>query len=368
MILRFGVFLRYEIVVPASETFATIFFEYSGAKVTVYPLMQYSHVEFLMPVPKNPPEVLPCVRLGGHPAIPMDFLVVDIQREHFERPLREEQTQRESESIKFAYEVIDLVLNRMRALLNSPTIRLTNGDAPHYFQFLTDEGAPLSADETHLRQGLSAGSMRLQEAVLGSELWNRIVEPVPSLPLHRVLMLEAKAISPEMAAIVLAFSSVESATKSLITALAKATLPESMARWLGDEAYFRRRTIEGLLRGEVAGLTGRNLQQENPFWVSFKELLQVRNNLVHDGRPSLHGVLLKSIDVDPLLEKAEVVLTTLEELFPSGFIPRIDRKGIQGISMELIIEMWQKRRRLPIGPNIETSTPSTTSSASNSES
>lgn len=309
MIARLFLWLPYKVLVPIAEPMPLLNFKSEEIEGTLHPLQQFSHFDGPIPQFRLPPAPSSRFTLDSQPAAEMDVLVVDVRNPDFDRAIKK--SARDEPAVRLAFDAANTFLESLREISKSPYIRPVEND--FVLVFLSDSGDALPEEKDKCRI-ISQISLRAEIPVVTPDIWKSLLSYTPNIRLHRTLMLDAHALFPEPASLVLAFSAVEAATRLIIETRARAAHPATVGQWLGSPKRFREARVESLLRGPVFGLTGIELEKESDFWTGFQDLLDARNSVVHEGRPVIRNRPLDKLSMRPLLTSAEALIARLEEL------------------------------------------------------
>jgi hypothetical protein len=320
MIARMFFHLPYSIYLPSGQTFGTLALVRDDYTVVIHPPQQLLEMTVFDLKLAVPPKQSERISYNGQPVYEMNVLPIEIRKEYFDRTKQTEKGPDESNStIVLGYELANEFLAMLRNATQNPDIRPIECEV--FLQYLDDSYAVLPEEPDKIRITSRQGLVELRNPVIDVAHWNALKTTNFEDHLHRTLLIDAKAIFPELASIILAYSAIESATKFLIATLSESSLPPGVAEWI-TKSSSKESGLEKLYSGPVHALTGVSLKDEKDFWISFLELKELRHSIVHKGKAILKDKPASRSDLSRVIEGAKTIVRRIEEL--ASIPPRVE--------------------------------------------
>ncbi len=334
MLARVFFYLPFKIVTPQQAVFTATSIREDDATVTIYPPQQFARMEGLYPKLALPPIPSAAVTFNNIPTVEMDVLVIEVRGEQLDRSPGTAEGM--NPTLALAQKAANEFLARLRTVTQIPSIRQATG--PSFIAFMNDEESQLESNPPNIRMASRVDRTLTTRNVVVDELaWDAAKSVTEGSFLHRDLLLDAFAIFPEATAITLAFTAVETVAKLVVRTLAKQIALASLGDWLGNR--YKEPRIEHLIKGAIRGLSGVNLAEDSTFWIPFQRLVEVRNNLVHDGAASYRGQLFRQNDLHDLLLETSKLIDVLEKLASLPSPPTVRRTG--SIEYSAVFSDWK---------------------------
>jgi len=353
MIARIAFRLPYTIAVPAGKQFDPLSRMDGDTTVIIHPLKQFKEMRgFEAPTFEETPRSTTRLIYNGEPVCEMDTLVVDLVRADFDRDVRTmADTIKRADSnttIRDGYAYANEFLAMLRNATQNPEIRPIEG--PVYLQFINDDGTNLEHEDGKYRITLRQGADNLRNRVVDPLHWDALkVQNFEDLN-HRTLLLDAMALFPEPASIILGYSAVEGASKHIIQNLANQQLPEAVAKWAIKSAL-RESSLKILFTGIFKVLTGSEVLGDHDFAQKFERVNQMRNSIVHRGHLQIEGQNVSRTELSEALADCHLLVKKLEEV---GSIPPGPSLDLSTHKLELALSLgnWgNTQERVTLVPN-----------------
>jgi len=309
MIARLHVLLPVWLTVRQGEEFTVYQYEDNGYKVRVFPPARSDQ--------PDPPDRIHEVSLDGTPALRVDALRIDFQKENFDRA-REPRFDPPQEIVARA---INSFLIRLRYVARAAGIRSIDYPSVTWnVRYLNDDESELEDAEglVRTRGGLS---FSFSFVALSKAVWHDInqlpinFEPPP----WEELLLDAQADLPRIGpAIVLAATALEVFIAHILDRLAeKGAVPANLWEWINNRGdYLREPRVEEQFDVLLRFFTGRSLKTDSAFWESFRNLRNARNSFVHEGRAEIGGSPVTPDIARKLVADASAIVAAVREWLP----------------------------------------------------
>jgi hypothetical protein len=273
--------------------------------------------------PENPMMLSGDIAVGGHPLIMANALQIDLIRSGFDRMrLNAEQ----GDSLRaHAIDLADGLLRRLRAVSGVSWIRsAADLIVATHLEFMNDDGARLVSDPLLYGQQM-VPTLGLRLFIVSEETW-KAVGQLPhdyQLPRWDALLLDAENALPHAGTtIVLAASAIETAIDEVIRHKVATRDDRTLWDWVLDRGDYRKDpSLEEKLDVVLAALSGSSLKSMSALWKGFKELKQLRNSYVHEGKLMSGNRPIDMPAVLRLLQGARDIIAWLE-----AFMPETERR------------------------------------------
>jgi hypothetical protein len=321
LIARMYFRLPYTICVSSAQTFSALSRSTGDYDLIVHPLQQAAGSNGILgPSLATTPKASERYTYDGLPVYEMDMVVIDIRKDSFDRSRQNEAAnQLKNWTAILGYELVNEFLLMLRNATQNSDIRPVEGEV--FVHYLNDDGSELEEDPKQYRVSYLQGLTVIRNPVVDVAQWDSMRTVNYEDYLHRNLLLDAGALFPEPASIVLAYSALESATKLLIEQKATALLPPSVSSWLIPQSL-RESSLETLLKGVVVALTDVHLLGDADFSVKFAKLRELRNGIVHRGKASLEGKAVGQGELNEAISGCGQMIRLIENL--CGIPPRAE--------------------------------------------
>lgn len=311
MLARFHVLLPFWITVKAGEEFPVYEYEDQGYRVRVFPPARSDQ--------PDPPDRIENLRIDDTPAVRVDALRIDFQKDAFDR----------GKELRFdpPHDVVGRAINsfliRLRYVARAAIVRPI--DYPRVtwrIRYLNDDESELALDEALVR-GRGGLAYSLSWVALSRAVWDDIYE----LPLNfepepwEELLLDAQADLPRIGpAIVLAATALEVFIAQALDRLAEkeGSIQTDLWRWINDRGdYLREPKVEEQFDVLLRLFTGQSLKNDSRLWDAFKNLKNARNSFVHEGRAKIGGAPVSAETARVLVAAAAEIVTTVRGWLPT---------------------------------------------------
>jgi hypothetical protein len=349
MIARMIFRLPYTIALAAGQVFDSLSRTDGETGIVIHPLTQFKEmVGIAAPTFEVPPRPSTRVRYNDEPVFEMDTLTIDLIRPRFERTRNTTQSTPETIStpgtIREGYAYANEFLAMLRNATQNPEIRPIEGAV--YLQFLNDDGSELPHEDDKFRMTLWLGAQEFRNPVVDLLHWNALRTTNFDDLQHRTLLLEASALFPEPASIILGYSAVEAVTKMIISDLVEKQLPNGTAKWVIKTAL-RESSLKVLFTGVFRALTNAELLGDHEFAKRFDRVNKMRNSIVHRGRLEVDGHSVSRAELYKALGDCRAMVNKLEETGSVAPGPSVDCSEYE-LRIAIMLGNWGKD-----GPNIK---------------
>jgi hypothetical protein len=339
MIARFRILIPPIVGVSTRDELSAIHREACGCAVVVHPpyhvdippLVPHQAASLTLdeawqrlerPMTKTPPSLL----LNGEKANLANAICVDFVRENFDR--------RHASPVldpppSCAFEVVNEIFGSARALLGVWQLRpIREGDTIWRIDYFDNDGQRLPR-EAGLIGGQGAGLFCFACAPFTPEVWNTIAKERPTQKLWDSLLLDAKALLPDVGpAIVLASAALEVFIAAVLDSIVDDKVPRSLWDWINDRGDWRKdpsllEQFDILLKT----VTGHSLKDDERLCVAFAELKNTRDAFSHEGVAVLgkRRTVVSPAKAEELVSAAEKIIQWVEQFLPETLRrPRVE--------------------------------------------
>lgn len=333
MIARVNVFLPFSLTMPENETF----------NIFEYVINEYK-VRVCVPgisdrLGLNNEE--DSIKINNVNAFNADVLHIEFQKDYFYRN-KEQAIQKEEECdppIDLIERVSNDFLNRLRYVTNGCKIKFLESPLKNWnIDYLNDDGSELKEDQELVR-GRFKRNYNFSCTVLNGEVWDGVnsLGLFESLPVWKNLLLDAKALLPEVGpAIILTFTSLEVFISTTLDKVVDAgKVDKELWNWISSRGALKEPSIEDKYGFLLQYLVGVDLKEDNDIWESFKHLRKARNSFAHEGVAKVGAELVTPEKAGDFIVKAKKIIEIIRCSLP---------KEMQWIEFDLKPEVLFSKR------------------------
>lgn len=254
----------------------------------------------------------------------VNVIVFEFSADDFDRA--REHFRKDGPLVESAYQVANNFLSRLRVFARLPQIRtLIPSHDPWQVQFLTDSRELLDQEEGKLRAA-RGGSVNVgvfafkRDAVVAvSERWAGS-EPY----VWDQLLLDAHAFWPNIGtSIVTAFAALETFVAWALEILQSTNhaFPDDGWKWIMKRGnWLKDPSVEEQYDALLSIIAQKSLKSDQELWITFKELKEARNSLVHEGIAKLrNGTPIDVSKAKTLIDGAAKIIEWAEALLPEVY-------------------------------------------------
>lgn len=308
MIAKVEIVLPYCFSVPVQENFNIYQYQWEDYSISFHP-------------PKKSTEsdrktAARDITMNGKAAFNADVLCITFQKNNFAR----QEGGDIDPSVILLENVANEFLGRLRYVTNASQIRLINlSKCSWELVYKNDDGTDLPKEP-----GLVHGHGRVpfSVSVIGvtADVWDSVheLEPFKPLPSWKNLLLDAKAMLPEVGpALILAFTALEVFISQILDQMAvHINLDVNLWKWINNRGSLKEPSIEENYDALCRILIGRSLKENNDLWEAFKHLRKARNSFTHEGLAVVGGTEVSDEVAAKLIGRAGEIIEFIKNELP----------------------------------------------------
>jgi hypothetical protein len=277
--------------------------------------------------PRDSAAVVTALKMNGQPTNFANAVQIDFKKDEFGRSRSRFMNMSIDDlytvsdpSVAAAFEVANDFLARLRSISRGIHIaQLTPDNTLWRLIYLNDDETPIAADREQIRS-FTANQVRISTVGVDSAIW----ESAKSLsenfepPVWDTLLLDAEKLAPHVGpAIVLANTALEAFIAVSLNVLANQAVHPVLWLWINDRKDFRKEpSVAEQFDILLKVCSGKSLKEESALWEAFKNLRDIRNSFVHEGKALLGGAPVTVGKVKELIERAKAIVAWVENLLP----------------------------------------------------
>lgn len=315
MLAILNIKLPFELTLQEGSVFNVYEYTLDNYKIRFQPPVRSEHVL------KNDGDA-PQVTLNGGRAFMADVLVVEFQKDEFNRQ-NDAPLDPPADLIR---EVVNHFLDRLRFVTNGTKITPVNFPQGVWrLEYRDDDKQELQKKEGSCR-GRGSFAYEFSYTLLTPEIWEAVFSLPDNFeaPHWKNLLLDAHRTLPEIGpAIVLAYTALEVFISDILTKLAlQSELSEEFWGWLiKRDSYTKIPSTAESFGPVLKELSGIDFKSEEALWKDFKNLQNARHTFVHKG-VAINNETKAAIDLvmaTQLVNKANEIIKYITSKLPEEF-------------------------------------------------
>jgi hypothetical protein len=336
VLLRFRVFLPYNISFPHGDVLPDLHAEIDGLPATIRPPFKSTNSDGMFSPDKI--QISDNVKYNGDPAVAANVLQIDIRSDSgFDRT--GDFNEKERHLVNLAFNLTNKYIAILREISLAPHLRpISKGTTSFSCSYLTDDfQAP--PKEEGVKSGFGTRGIVFQYCAFTKEAFDRAGSEFESFvekPWYS-LLCDAMDNLPEVGpAMVLAATALEVAISTLLDELAKGSeIPADLWSWIIDRKnYIKEPTFEEKMGPLLKIVSGEDLArfEGGQLWEAFKNIKSARNSFAHEGVARVGGERVSREDAVFLLKGAKELLDFLDKRMPDHLRRVVSLEGEGGFS------------------------------------